>query len=339
MALNASHDDMPKADGRNWPPDATPRFGHRLAEAWARQNEEQFHKPTRLGTKLRVSGAGQCARMTGYRALGIAKTEPTTLSGYWRMGLGTMVHSLLEPVMAKAFPGALIEFEIDYRGHEQFPLDMSGSGDVSLRYSALAPGVEQIGDTITGTPTESAESDPASVPASKRIVVEWKTINGYGFKLMTGARKGFGGVDETGPKKNHIVQAALEGYAEDADEVVLCYLSFECLSENEAKKLGTDDIGKFIAEFTIPREGPTGFVAIAEAELRRSTRMMELIDAGELPPRSLPDLHPKARIVDPLTGRWELRTPDGASVVDSGEHWQCPSYCDWRSQCIKDGPS
>lgn len=337
MALNADHSDKPQGDSRAWPPDATPRFGQLLAQAWAEQNQVEYEKPTRLGTKLRVSGAGQCARMTGYRALGIAKTEPTTLSGYWRMGLGTMVHSLLEPVMEKAFPGAQIEYEIDYRDHERFPLDMSGSGDVSLRYTIDTAAIAE--GEIRKRNLAAAEFTDAP---SRRVCVEWKTINGYGFKLMVGARKGFGGVDETGPKSNHVVQAALEGYHQDADEVVLGYLSLECLSENEAKKLGTDDIGKFIAEYTIQREGPTGFVAIAEAELDRLQRIMEFVDRGELPPRQVPGMgpHPKARVVDPSTGRWELRRTrnDGETtdVVDSGEYWGC-GYCDWRTQCVNDG--
>lgn len=314
MTINADHSDLPRGDSRNWPPDAVPRFGQKLAEVWARQNEESFNKPTRLGTKGRVSMVGQCARSTSYYMLGIEQSEPPSLAENWVMGLGTMIHEALQPVLVEAFPGAGIEFPVDIRTDEMYPSDLSGSGDVVLDY------------VVEGE-------------AGRKVVIEIKTIGGFGFKILVGARKGFGGVDESGPKYQQLTQGAVLAHAEGADELVMLYLSRENLSYAEMNKLGTDDVGRFLAEFTIPRDQ---YEPIAQAELKRQQFIMdEYVGKGALAPRAIVEPgFPKARVIDPSRGQWEERRTIGGNEVVSGagQTWIC-GYCHYRSRCIADGES
>lgn len=184
----------------------------------------------------------------------------------------------------------------------------------------------------------------------KRIAIEVKTINGFGFKKSVGARG-----DAEGPRTGAIFQAALNGRALQADEVVVIYLSLECLSDRELKALVTKTGGepaphrKFLAEWTWSMEELNELV---DRELKRLGKVIEMTDAVVaqmeqapeddipvrlLPPRSIPlEMPARGRVTDPSKGTWQVEV-DG-NIMDAGSTWWC-GYCDFKDRCIADGPS
>lgn len=290
MTLAADLSDLPRSappiDGNV--PDASPRFVGLLAEKWAQQNDDD--KPTALGTRIRHSDAGKCARAISYTAAGIAKSDPMDLTGVWNVSLGTMIHEHWQSALVERFPGAEIEPKV---GHDD--LDASGHLDAIIRTD------------------------------DRTICYELKTIGGFGFKAAVG-KMGRGKPAE-GPKPEHLMQASLNGLACNADEVVIGYLSKECISINQGRDL--PDLARFAAEWTFDRDE---YEPIAHAEKARLQGILGLIDNGELAARKFPPgLLPRgAEITDPATGRYEVT--DGEAVTDVGTWWAC-GYCSFRTVC------
>lgn len=166
----------------------------------------------------------------------------------------------------------------------------------------------------------------------ERITFELKTINGFGFKKAVGAR---GPAD--GPRHSAKLQGALNAKAADADELVIIYTSLECLSVNEAKKIGADDVGRFCAEWHYPR---SAWEPWADAEIERLLQVVGTVDAGLMPERAIPDpeIPDGAVIVDPSKGFWQVRDKVGFAtfeVTDAGTTWHC-NYCDQQKRCVAD---
>lgn len=273
-------------------PDAEPRFVQLLAEAWAATHDED--KPTAMGTSIRHSDAGKCSRLLAYKAAKIAASDPMDLTGVWNVHLGTAIHDEWQRALQAAFPGAQVELKVGWD-------DLDASGHID-----------------------------AVIYSDRIVAYELKTIGGYGFKSAIGkARKGS---PAEGPKTEHLLQAALNGLAVDADEIVVGYLAKECISVNQAG--GMSDVARFAAEWTITREQ---YEPLAIAEKARMNGILATLDSGDLARRVMPDGMPaRAEIVDPLTGRWELWGDDD-TLVDTGSVWQC-AYCSHRTLCAKTEP-
>jgi len=282
----------PSGNGSGRAPDASPRFVGVLAEAWATDGTDD--KPTALGTRVRHSDAGKCARAIAYTAAGIPKSDPMDLTGTWNTHLGTLIHEEWQRALAEVYGDALIECKVGLGA------DMSGHIDAVIY-------------------------DGGNV-----IVYELKTIGGFGFKAAVG-KMGRGKPPE-GPKPEHVAQAAINGLAFDAHEVVIGYLAKECISVNAAGDM--DPLGRFAAEWTFTREE---FEPIALAEQARLEGIVALVDKGELAARKFPPgtLPPGAEIIDPTTGRWEVR--DEGAVVDTGSWWAC-GYCSHQTVCVSTEP-
>lgn len=341
---DTSVQDLPGAsDGDGERPVAQPLVVHLLAEEWHRQyveagnDEKAFAIP---GTRFRASWAAGCARATGYRiqendarialdsfvgqvgstvamteednerftglqqaVLALAPTNPPSIADTWRMGLGQMVHDALQWVLIRAmerrFPGAQIEVAVDLRP------DVDGSGSVDI----------------------------VIVESDRTIVVELKTINGFGFKLSSIPFKG----PAQGPRYGAKVQGALSAKALEADLLIVGYLSLELLSPDVAKRNGRDEIGRFTAEWHYT---PEQFLPWAEAEHKRVSKILEIVDAGGLPPRAIadPEIPKRARITDPSSGAWTVTDPESGAIVQAGKTWWC-GYCWQRDRCITDGPT
>lgn len=329
MALKADNSDLPKApraDGN--PPDPTPRFGMALADAWLELDRAEEHQKSRTDVEryIRLGWGGKCARDIGYRLLDVKPSNPPDIAGVWRMGLGTMVHDGLQAALEKAFPGAEIEKVVGAEHDEIMGIPTSGRTDVFMvEYDPLR--------------------DAGATSRPKRIAVEVKTINGFGFKMAVGARG-----DAEGPRTGAIFQAALNGRALQADEVVVIYLSLECLSDRELKSLVSKTGGepaphrKFLAEWTWSMEELNELV---DRELKRLGKIITITDTyaeameraadAPLPPRSIPlEMPAKARVTDPSKGIWQVVVE--GNVMDAGDTWWC-GYCDFKDRCIADGPS
>lgn len=313
MALKADHSTLPTGN----PPDKTPRYAHLLAEAWRDANVDEADRPMATpDARLRASWAGKCARDISRRLLGLPATNPPDLAAYWRMGLGSMVHEHLQPIIAKAYPGASIEHVTDWK-----ELGIPGASHVDVYLVS--------DETAVMTKINPLGSEDLAEFRGKRTVIEIKTTGGFAYKLMVGARG-----PAQGPKSMALLQAALSARALQADEVVIIYLSMECLSQREADKIGADEVGKFASEWTFPMSALNEMV---DQEITRLGKILELVDAGEIAPRYMPGEMPSgARVTDPGTGAWTLER--GGNVLEAGQLWAC-AYCDSRDWCISQGQS
>lgn len=284
--------DLPRSPGgrEGLVPDAEPRFIQVLVEAWA-ENNGDGDKPTALGTPFRHSDAGKCSRYLSYVAAGIPASDPMDLSGVWNVTLGTMLHEAWQAALVARWPDAEIEPKVATVG-----ADGSGSVDAVVRHA----------DRVTA--------------------YELKTIGGFGYKAATGtARKG---TPAEGPKAEHLLQAAINGLAVDADEIVIGYLSKESLSVDVAKRFGASELERFCAEWTFPREV---YEPLARDEAARVAAVLARVERGELAPRRVPSEMPKgAEVQDPATGAW-TREVDG-ETVEVGSTWQC-GYCRYQTLC------
>lgn len=270
---------------------------HRIAENW-RDGSEAPYTPDSM--RWRGSWAGMCARQVAYQTTGVEKTNPPSLADYWRMGLGSVVHELLEPAVQqwiKDSPGLTAEEEVDVT------FDNEGYGHVDLVLS-----------TDTG----------------QKIVCELKTINGFGFKRSV--------ENEEGPRHSHVLQGAMYANALDADLLVIGYLAMELISPGRAKTRGIDDVGRFAAEWHFTRDEFVPLAQ--EEEVRLGAIAAAAHAGDVIPRRfslSDPDIPFPAEVVNPATGHWELQvaTADGYDVTGSGRAWQC-RYCDYQDRCVSD---
>lgn len=177
-------------------PDADPRFIQVLVEAW--RDSQDDNKPTAMGTRLRHSDAGKCARALSFTAAGFERSDPMDLAGVWNVSLGTLLHEKWQEALQARYPDAEIEVKV---GHDD--LDASGHIDAVIRLDG------------------------------KVTAYELKSIGGYGWKMAIGKGRGAA----TGPKSEHMAQSALNALAVGADEMVIGYLAKECVSAGAAGKL------------------------------------------------------------------------------------------------------
>lgn len=292
MTSFADLSDLPRAPGvrEGLVPDAEPRFIGVLAEKWRSADEDEGDKPTALGTPFRHSDAGKCARYLSYVAAGIPASDPMDLSGYWNTRLGTLIHEAWQEALTERWPEAEIEPKVATVG-----ADGSGHLDAIIR----------DGDRV--------------------IAYELKTIGGYGYKAAVGAARR--GTPAEGPKEEHVLQAAINGLAVDADEVVIGYLAKESLSVTVAQRFGCSELERFCAEWTIPR---AVYEPLARDEAARVAAVLARVERGELAPRRRPSMPKGAEIVEPSTGAWTL-VVDG-QTIDTGSEWFC-GYCSRQTLC------
>lgn len=300
VAIKRDLSDLPPA---GLAPDPSPRFVGVLADQWAEENYLADDKPTANGTPFRHSDAGKCARAISYTAAGIPKSDPMDITGVWNTRLGTLIHDEWQAALQARWPGAEVEVTCSMVG-----ADGSGHVDAVIR---------------TYVPSDFAGGDGT---IDRTIAYELKTVGGRKFKGAVGAlRKG---TPAEGPDTGHLLQAAVNGRAVDADEVIVGYLAKECISKNEAKRFGiTDDVGRFAAEWTFTREQ---YEPLADLEAERVDGILALVADGKLAARKLPDMPPGAEVTDPSSGEWVQRI-DG-EVAEVGSTFWC-AYCPFQTLC------
>ncbi len=309
MPIKNDHSNLPKqVDGDSIHPDENPRFVTALADAWhAQYLADGKDKRAMSGdTPFRGSDAGACSFDLALRLLTRAgmgeESNPPSVADTWRMGLGTMVHSLMEDYLPKAFPGATCEV-----------VGMTVENEVSFHADVLIQ--KEI-------PASGLQEE-----YTWRTLFELKTINGFGFKNAT---VGFKGKVE-GPRENAVLQAGLAAESFDCDEVVIGYLSLECISVAEAKRRQLDDVQRFAAEWTFTREQ---YLPMVQAERARMRWIKALVDQGHMPDRTVPTIPEGAVITDPRSGAWSITDPDNPlTILDIGTTWMC-GYCRNQDSCI-----
>ncbi|MBU6430682.1 MAG: hypothetical protein KGR26_16810, partial [Cyanobacteria bacterium REEB65] len=141
-------------------------------------------------------------------------------------------------------------------------------------------------------------------------------------------------VKQEGPKLGAYLQGCLNAAAVDADLLIVGYatLDRQTRTANTVYGKGRLPLDAIWAEWCYPK---ALYLPDAEVEIARMGKAVEWVDAGKLLPRQIPDLPHGAEIVDPSSGRWEQRTPDGQSLVGSGSWWGC-GYCPFQGKCVED---
>lgn len=213
------------------------------------------------------------------------------------------------------------------------PMDLSGTWNTNLGtivheawQEALAARYPDADiEPKVRTDAGSGHIDAVVDTDDKRIAVELKTIGGFAYKLAVGERGA-----AQGPKHEHIVQAALNALAVDADEAVIAYLSKEAISVDAAKRKGIGELGRFCAEWTFDRDA---YMPVALAEIARVQGILNLLDEGQLPARKIPDLPTGAVVTDPASGQWRVTDDDGR-ILDAGTFWMC-GYCRFQDTCAR----
>lgn len=160
-------------------------------------------------------------------------------------------------------------------------------------------------------------------------VLEFKTKNGRKFRESL----------TKGPDANELLQLAVNAYGvwQSDDEstqlpATLVYFSKERVVASTADRngivRGDPELNEMVAAWTMT---PDEWKPMAEAELDRWDLIIDIVDAGGMPPGMIPSAMPQgATIKDPQRGYWQVEI-DG-QVKDSGTTWQC-GYCPFQSIC------
>jgi len=346
-------------------PSKNPLVVKHLAETWWNKYRAEGgldKAPALPGKTFRLSSVSmRCDRQLYYAMSKTPETEPTTMAGAWRMGLGTMIHNELQDVML-AMPGGwrpevLIDMSsigVDGSGHADLVQFLCIHCGAPIRLEPhVIPNITDEGvEIIFATCDEECEqSDSFSVlkvaepygnhhythdPAHERaeIVVELKTQGGFGFKMKATNFKG----NAEGPQHDHVMQGALAARVLGAPKLIVAYLSMENVSADLAAAYSVDEFGTFAAEwkFLVADLDPA-----IDAEIARIQRLTRFVAADVMPARELADptvpvgaviFNPRAT---PTNGAWNLLDRDG-NVAQAGQKWYC-GYCRHRTQCVNDG--
>lgn len=285
------------------PPTKSPLFAPVIAQSWAKAAEATWAHAPAAETPFRASWATMCGRKISYLVEGVLPSNPMTLADHWRTGLGHQVHDWFAQYIEEAF-GAdwTVESETVIASDDML---CSGHLDIFLVRK----------DPVEGKPN--------------RVLLELKSINGFGFKMISGARG-----PAQGPRLSAFVQGCLYAKMHNADMLAIVYLATELLSPREATKVGADDLGRFCAEW---HYAPATFEPVADEEFERMRGIQAAMLTGQTVPRNIvdSDVPPGAVVSNPTTGLWVVRDEAGL-VTDSGSTWQC-DYCSMRDKCLEDG--
>ena len=191
------------------------------------------------GTRLRHSDAGSCARKIGLKVAGYEASDPMDGPGLWVTYLGHIIHEAVQEQIVAAYGTEQVGIESTVGWDD---LSASGHLDALIDIPSL-PGATKI-------PTRPGHD-------SYRIVLELKTMGGFGFDKSVGLnRKAYAltGKPE-GPRSSAKLQGALNALAADADELRIGHISLEAVSKQLAEKVKFSDEQRILAEWSYPRVG------------------------------------------------------------------------------------
>jgi hypothetical protein len=188
----------------------------------------------------------------------------------------------------------------------------------------------KVGEGDRGGHIDAVITVPSSAsPMDTWVIVdEYKSVDGFAYKMAVGERG-----TAQGPKYDHVIQAALNGQARNADEVVVTYGARGAISiQAAARNPKITEMMRVTAEWTLSREE---YEPIADKEIERITAILKLLDDGILAARKIPDpeLPASHLVTDPKTGTWVATDTEGR-VTDSGTTWHC-AYCRHQDTCVR----
>jgi hypothetical protein len=196
--------------------------------------------------------------------------------------VGNDVHALIQRAVLKHLPNAALEVVCTYEP----AISVSGSADFTYTLEMETPEGEAYETLVVG---------------------EIKSLSGYGWKIAVGQVKS----DESGPKIEHVLQAALYAGALDAEYIHMVYW--------DKDKGGIAEwLIDVTEEFLDTGLSPAFMV---DRELDRWAGIIDKLDKGTLPARFIPSVG----LID--------RPP--ANGKQGGKPWQCV-YCSHRDTCARE---
>ena len=258
----------------------TPLLTSLLADEWHKKAQEG--KPTALGTKLRYSSAHGCSRQIGYSAMDVIPTEPVDIAGAWVMGVGTVIHELVQEAIGRAYPNA--EFET----------------------------ASQVNDYISGScDAFIPEEDFGAGWSGGNVLFELKTMGTYSFDSQVGLDRMRGKWKDKGaegPKAGAIAQAGMNALGIEKargiriDTLIMGSITFEAVSKNKARSLDLNDVRRVMNEFHISRDE---WEPLAQAEIDRLTEIGSFLDESLFPDRWALDDQGRETKLDPFGRNWQ----------------------------------
>lgn len=241
----------------------------------AKLRDERVDRSLAAATRLRCSDANACARKVAFASLGVPRDVKYSPESLIAFRAGDAYHQMAQEA-ATSWLDARCEIPVDWT-----PQGLSLSGHADAVY----------------------EGDEG------KVVVEIKSMAGYGFKIATGQVKR--GDQLPGPKLEHLLQAGLYGLAPqiDARWVHIVYI---------------DKDRNTTAEWLVSIDEPLAHLDgstvrdLVKAEQDRLRVILGELDEGHLPAREIPGFG----LVD---------DPPAAESRDNP--WNC-RYCSWQPTCV-----
>ncbi|MGA0270766.1 MAG: hypothetical protein ACO3ME_10755 [Ilumatobacteraceae bacterium] len=253
-----------------------------------KKRAEEGPKATAAGTPFRCSDAGSCIRKRGFAAVGAVESNEIAPTSLLAFEIGNSIHDTLQ----EAFAGTE-----GFQFAAEVPIDLSPLG-VSL--SGHCDGI-------------------ITMPNSRKIIVEIKTMAGFGFKLAASGTSG-------GPKREHVAQAGLYALGMDASAILLVYVSKE-----GDFRAGFKPGAVLQWEYDLDDEVFPGETVkdVAIAELDNFKLAESHLETGEIAPRLVPNDAGELVEVDDVP----------AYMAKGAKPWQC-AYCQYNDACavLPSGP-
>lgn len=298
MPIKKSQDHLPIGEELLTFPPSPPEFMPKIIGQWLSHQDLSERARAVPDTRWRASWYGfPCDLALRMRVDGVEPSNPADVSGLWRMGLGTMIHDALQTYVTEAFPEAEVEVATDLRP------ELDGSATVDF----LIDLTERVENGI----------------ATERILLELKTLGGFGFKMAAAPFKG----GPEGPKHGHIQQASIAARKLDCDRLIIGYVSMENISADLAASMEVDEIGKFTAEWHFDRNEIAIFAQEAQD---RANLILTEADTGSITEPRFHDWNVPKQAVITEKGKWAVI--EGNRRIKVGRAWCC-SYCDFKDVC------
>ena len=222
---------------------------------------------------------------------------------------------------------------VDAAGHYIMRLGSLIHDEFQAAVQEAYPGAKVEVETVNG---EMGGHADVELDDGRVISIELKSQGGVAYKIAVGDRNA-----AAGPKLAHKVQAALNARGRAADLMKVIYLTRDAIGINVAGKRGIDEYTRVVAEWTYTRDQ---YEQIADKEIWRVNKILELVDGGTLPARKIPEMAAKYKghdhvVTDPLKGTtavYDIDAEGKEQAVDVDEAWNC-AYCRWQTTCARTG--